>query len=73
MHNRGVKSSNKKNPWDKSFRNEKTTHSNYNLKRSEDKFKEAFVKHQEAAKKYVKDYESSSEEEEDLKAVNVIG
>lgn len=72
MDNRNIKSSNTKNPWGKSSHNE-TTRSSYNLKRSKDKFREAFVKHQEAAKKYVKNYESSSEEEEDLKAVNVIG
>jgi len=39
---------------------------------SEQKFKDAHSKNVEAAKKHVKDYESSSDEEE-LQNVNVIG
>lgn len=64
------------NPWNKSTQQKKTKPNTYNLEKSptpsEIKFKEAHSKLQAAVKKHVKDYESSSEEEE-LESNNLIG
>lgn len=63
------------NPWNKSTQQKKTKPNTYNLEKSptpsEIKFKEAHSKLQAAVKKHVKDYESSSEEEE-LESNNLI-
>ncbi|KAJ8941972.1 hypothetical protein NQ314_010196 [Rhamnusium bicolor] len=66
------------NPWNKNIQQKKTKQNvSHNLEKpsptpSEVKFKEAQSKLQAAVKKHVKDYESSSEEEE-LESSNLIG
>lgn len=65
------------NPWNKNNQQKKSKPNTYNLEKSsptpsEIKFKEAHSKLQAAVKKHVKDYESSSEEEE-LESNNLIG
>ncbi|KAJ8949737.1 hypothetical protein NQ318_005058 [Aromia moschata] len=64
------------NPWNKNPEGKKTKHGAHNQEKnsptpSEIKFKEAHSKLQAAVKKHVKDYESSSDEEE-LESANAI-
>lgn len=65
------------NPWNKNIQQKKSKPNTHNLEKSlptpsEIKFKEAHSKLQAAVKKHVKDYESSSDEEE-LESINLIG
>ncbi|CAH1179658.1 unnamed protein product [Phaedon cochleariae] len=53
-----------RNPWNKNVQPKKHSQNNKPLPSSEAKFKEAHSKLQEAVRKHVKDYESSSDEEE---------
>lgn len=68
----------KSNPWNKNNVSQKqrknATNSTLgpNVNASEQKFKEAHTKLQNAVKKHIKDYESSSEEE-DIDSTNLIG